>query len=266
MNFRPIRLSVAGLPLLLLCGATVPVSIALLLSPTGVDEGDCQHSPCKTLQYAADQVPAGYVGVVRLAPGTYKGGVNFIYWRVLGIGGDCSDLGAVVIENDQANSTTFIAQDHATILVNCLTVRATAPGVNIFGSRQFAILDYGNVHLTAAPGGSIATAASPSDIATMSCLGPVFLDAPMQVYFLAGAKSLGNLGCPHIVNTKQIGYMLSIGKQAYIDASQTKWSGPGVDEGIDGFAYAVDAEGILHIAGDKPPGRPGPVDRIGRVD
>jgi hypothetical protein len=108
--------------------------------------------------------PNGGVCHLTLAPGTYSQRLNATYYKVFQVDGQltadgrCADRAAVEIDDRIDGAPTagalFSGQDHVTLTVQCLTVRAYATGSIGFTSRQFAILDINYVEFLDFPGGT----------------------------------------------------------------------------------------------------------------
>src|SRR5215470_10884759 len=105
------------------------------------------EKPCLTIQGAIGKVPYEKRGSVFISPGTYSESVNVvgdlhhrveIYGPYSFEGGNyrCVDPSQVVIA--APGDTAIWAQDHATVIVGCLTLGPANVGV---AARQFVILD-----------------------------------------------------------------------------------------------------------------------------
>ena len=96
-------------------------------SASQADTGDCRALPCRTPQYAVDQIPLGSVGHIALAHGTYEAPVNLYYHRFVTFEGDCLDWGAVVIENPSKAEAAFLVQDQAIGIITVSVLRSHQP-------------------------------------------------------------------------------------------------------------------------------------------
>jgi hypothetical protein len=264
--------ALALLSALLLASAALAVnpfiSLSLYVSPTGIDQGNCQsqQSPCRTLQYAADNIPSGYFGFIYPAHGVYPNASVSIYeFRRAVVTGDCTDPTAVVFDNGTPGAAIIYVEDHATAGVLCLTLRASDQAVNLIVSRQHTITDFGKIHFAATPGGTINVIAAPSDHAIMSCAGDVWLDAPANVYAFPGGNSEMNLGCPHHMATQAVTYFVD-GGDSLINAATTTVDGAGAGSGNVGMPYIL-SNSMLHLGNATLPGNvPGQLYHGAQVD
>lgn len=73
-------------------------------SPSGSDTNDClgPDTPCATFQHAAEICLRGGYCRIQAAPGVYSQKTNIVYYKVISIIGNCTDRGAVVVD-DQIN-------------------------------------------------------------------------------------------------------------------------------------------------------------------
>jgi len=128
-----------------------PANYHIAPAPTGSDANDClgPSTPCATFQRAVNLCPAGaYCGILP-APGVYSQKTDVFFHKTINISGNCSDHSAVVVDDringvGQAGSI-FGVQDHATLIISCMTLAAYANGSVGFTSRQFAIGDVNDV-------------------------------------------------------------------------------------------------------------------------
>jgi hypothetical protein len=80
------------------------------------------------------------------------------------VGGTCIDRHAVNVENQIEEGPIFFVQDHATLRIACMSLKARGPGRCAFISRQFAIGDVDDVDFGAFPGGCGVAAVETSKI------------------------------------------------------------------------------------------------------
>jgi hypothetical protein len=164
------------------------------VSPSGSDSNDCLSAgaPCLTLQHAADLATGGAGsysggGTIYLANGTYSSGANVTYYKSVNFIGNSGDPTAVVVSTPGA--VAFTAQDHAIVSMRDFTIS----GVNgiALSSRQFAIMDYQNMHF-----GSMSIHISANEMSKINCGGTVSI-AGSAIYHLAvNGQSMIDAGCP----------------------------------------------------------------------
>ena len=118
--------------------------------PNGSDANDClsPSQPCATFRHAVDLCPRSCA--ILAAPGVYSQKTNVYYYKTISIGplnqgGTCTDRSAIAVDDridgvGQAYPIFFV-QDHAILIISCMTVTSYAKGWVGFASRQFAIGD-----------------------------------------------------------------------------------------------------------------------------
>ncbi len=224
----------------------------LTISPSGQDSGNCRSSPCASIQYAADQVGMATFGTLMIQPGAYYGKLNFYEWHRLSISGpinvdgSCVDPGLVWIIDQDANTTALVSQDHATVIVQCATLVAAAPGISLLHARQLSILDYQNLKIGSIGSGNISTVVSASDFGVASCNGTIYFVNDAAVYAMAAGGTI-NAGCKH-TGSNMIGYLLDAADGGRIEASLATWGSLQANVG------AVADSGIINALGSHPPG------------
>lgn len=176
--------------------ATPAHAVDLYVATTGNDNGNCrsQSSPCKTGQYAVDQIPnlshQGYD--IYFADGTYSGTINIAHKNIVNLRGNCSNLLAVVLNPGGNYKTIITSQDRSVVGVNCMSLDGSSYyGTTGIYSRQIAIVDYQFIAFFAMPGGVHVSA----DYAAISCTGPVYIYGGAIVHAAAGNQSVMKLPC-----------------------------------------------------------------------
>src|ERR1700733_3452302 len=100
-----------------------------IVAPNGSDTNSCVDLPCATFQHAIDLCPVGKLCYIDVQPGTYSQTANVLYSKVVTIQGPndekgkCGDRRSVII-NGRAPGDLFSIQDHAVLLIVCMTLTA----------------------------------------------------------------------------------------------------------------------------------------------
>jgi hypothetical protein len=146
------------------------------VAPDGDDAGPCvQDRPCATFQHAFDVCPTGGQCAILAAPGLYRQLTNIYYYKAIHIQGQlddrghCIDRGKVIVEggNTKGRGALFWVQDHAILIMTCLTLRGGVPGMIGMAARQFAIGDAFDTDFGDFPGGFAVTANETSKISVL---------------------------------------------------------------------------------------------------
>ena len=231
----------------LLLFATQVWGVNTYVSPSGSDSNDCLSagSPCLTLQAAADKATGGAgsitgAGSVTIADGTYSGGVNVTYYKLVTFLGNCSNNSAVVISN--SGGIVFNAQDHAIVTARCLTV---GPGNVGFAGRQFAIVDFQDVRF-----GTVTTGVSANEMSKANCAGTITLAGNMTYYAAANGMSSVIIGCTTMfANSPTISTLAYAVGRSYISASGAGYGGSSVSLT---YQYINDSSLIIQPSGGFP--------------
>src|SRR5215471_9788202 len=146
----------------------------LFVSPKGSDEGQCEsNNPCATIGRAcsvANSSPDRITGI-SIAVGLYQNNTFCDVWyhHTVNVSGDCNDRPDIVLSG---NDVAFRAQDSAILVVQCVNIRSVGSGSIAFASRQFAIMDVGNIRIGQLAGGTVISAQEESRI---NCVSGVVL-------------------------------------------------------------------------------------------
>lgn len=181
---------------LCLLWATPADAVDLYVATTGTDSGNCrsQSNPCKTGQYAVNQIPnlshQGYD--VYFAAGVYSGTIDVAHKNIVNLRGNCGNPMSVVLNPGGDYKTIVTSQDRSVVGVNCMTLDGSAYyGTTGIFSRQIAIVDFRWVNFFAMPGGMHIAA----DYAAVSCTEPYYIYGGAVVHAGAGNQSVLKLPC-----------------------------------------------------------------------
>jgi hypothetical protein len=166
--------------LLAISGLVRAQEMEMFVSPLGSDANDClsEAAPCSSIQGSVDKIPYGGGAYIKVAPGIYNDAhVSVVYHRVVMIVGDCRDLTAVVVNGG------FIAQDHAILASQCLTISGGSGGIGV-GARQFAIVDVDRVRF-----GPMTIGISAQEISKVNTLGGIEIFGDMSDFVNAADGS-----------------------------------------------------------------------------
>jgi len=189
--------------LLLLLGEPAAAETAYYwVAKNGSDANDCatalpnlpSQSPCLSIQGTINKVPSYQRAVINVGPGIYQEQLNIVgYMRpFIGIWGPYDADGttcinpAHVVINANSEQAVWI-QDHATVMLGCLTIDNAAIGVS---GRQHIIADLANIVF-----GDVAQPIAMTEFSIASCgIGPLWLTASGSVFASADQSRL-NIGC-----------------------------------------------------------------------
>jgi Resolvase, N terminal domain len=186
--------------------------ISFYVSPDGTDDGnDCltQTTPCRTIQNALSRAMndwdyAGGEPFIRLAPGTYEGGVSVagqpVGAHTINIVGQQMDDAAQscpltqaqrVIIQAPASRPVFDVQDLAILIARCLTVQG-ADGAIGFSCRQTPALDIAFVQFGATL--ALSTGVSADDGCGVNLGGQIWIGNNLFQFLAASNKSRITVG------------------------------------------------------------------------
>src|SRR5262245_43356859 len=129
-------------------------------------------------------------------------------------------------------------EDHATLILSCLTINSAYDGNTSIAGRQHVIVDFGNIHFGAMPQG---THISMGYHAIASCSGgTVWLDGNASVFAVANMSSTINLNCP-LGLTAPLTFTVIVKAQwkSVVDMSGAIISGPGAGSNTTGIQWVA---------------------------
>jgi hypothetical protein len=215
-------------------------------APLGSDTNDCLtvSTPCQTLQRAADLAPLGSLAKVSIAAGTYAAGANIYYFKLVHFVGDCSNIGAVVI-NPGAAATAFTGQDHVIGMLACLTI---GPSYLAISTRGLAIWDTWDIRSL---GSTITFSAGESS--RINCGGVAELSGN-TVYLIAATNHSCNVKFTAAVNAASFVYAVQQSLVTLVGATVTN---PGNFSGMRWILDNAELAGSSNVPGSGVVENPG---------
>jgi hypothetical protein len=199
----------------------------LFVSPKGSDEGQCEsNSPCATIGRACSVAnsSAGRLTAIYVAGGVYQNNTfcNIYYHRVVGVNGDCNDRPDIVLSG---NDVGFQAEDSAVLIVQCVSIRSVGNESIAFASRQFAIMDLGNVRIGQLAGGGMVMKAV--EMSKINCIagGIALYGSVGYVAYASGMSTIGVTCALRFENTPQIDAIAVAIQKSLILVDSAPWVG-----------------------------------------
>ena len=144
--------------------------------PVGNDANDCltPSKSCATFQRAVDLCPLGSACTIQPAKGTYSQKTDVTYYKLVRIfgpldkDGNCEDRSAIIVDDRVdgvgQRGSIFFAEDHAILVIQCMTLASYSKGSIGFSTRQFAIGDVNDINFLSFPDGLGVSAAETSKV------------------------------------------------------------------------------------------------------
>ena len=236
------------------------------VAETGNDANDCAaaETPCLTIQHAVDLVQSGEVGRILVADGTYRDPVNVYYYKAVDISGNCDHPDRTTLTLVKDGAIAFWAQDHSILGVACFTVNSSARYNAGIASRQFAIIDFHDVHFGAFTDGvHIASV----DHGQLTCTRDYWIDGGARAHILAQIQSSVNLGSCNITIGPALEFQVfaDVNWLSYLYVAEARFNGAGVGAATSAKQYNI-VNSTLHVGSVLLPGdKPGSVSHNGTV-
>lgn len=246
---------------LLLLASLSAVAANTYINPNGSDSNDCLSTAlpnppgsasgaCLTLARAISVATGNSLygnGNVYAAAGQYvANAAGFSHFQMGTISGDCNNPTAVVF-NIPINGQGFLAQDHATMWLQCFSTLTFGSGSYVINARQFAIVDYSSITFGYMPGGVHVSA---QEMSKVNCTGTNTITGSAIYHVFASGMAMSEMACTmNIQNTPSFTAFYGIGPRSLVNAIATTYTGTG----ISGASYDVN-NGTLMLWGRTMPG------------
>jgi hypothetical protein len=196
----------------------------LYAAPNGAAAGPCSESAPCTPQACVETCPQGHVCAVKLAPGVYVNPeVDVRHYKMITMLGDCKDPGAVTFRATGETTLAWV-QDHATLIIGCLSLESTGGQAVGLRGRQNAILDYFGVRF-----GPMRTHVALTEHSTATCGATVWLVGGAAVHAHVNTHANLNLFCEVNIPAPPVrfDYFLVAARYAVVDAGPARFTGAG---------------------------------------
>jgi hypothetical protein len=244
------RLTIALLITLALSAcAPVHAQQTYYATPNGATGGPCSEAAPCTPQACVETCPQGHLCAVKLAPGVYVNPeVDVHHYKTITMLGDCADPAAVTFRATQETTLAWV-QDHATLIIGCLSLESTTGQAVGLRGRQNAILDYFMIRF-----GRMRTHVALTEHSTATCGATVWLLGGATVHANVNTHVNLNLFCEvNVPAPISFDYFLIASRYAVVDAGPARFTGAGY-AGTTGATLVTDALVTGPANGQRLPG------------
>jgi hypothetical protein len=219
------------------------------VAKNGNDSNGCTSatSPCLTVQGAIGKVSQGSIAAIWIGPGRYDDPINIYYYRAIAISGDCTNRASTVLSRTTPGVIVWV-QDHSIGSVSCLTLESGGSGVAGIATRQFGILDYGQLRFGAMPGGTHVAA---TDMSKVNCGNENEIAGGATAHVSAGDLSSFYLPCTINVVAPDVRFeaaMIVVNGRSLFSAQEAVFGG----YDVSGKKYIVHGSELRCPAGGIP--------------